>query len=109
MYQSVAWGTGEEAGAGSADPTHFRLPGPPCAQQHTLCNSQLNNVNEAVAVGVEVMKLVALSQIRIHIVAVLLGGAIAAAVFKFATRTTGEVLLSSTGDSMGSGPKAGPS
>lgn len=40
--------------------------------------------NPAVAVGVGVMKLVALSQIWIHIVADLLGGALAAAVFKFA-------------------------
>jgi aquaporin Z len=40
--------------------------------------------NPAVAVGVGVMKLVPLSQIWIHIVADLLGGAAAAAVFKFA-------------------------
>ena len=40
--------------------------------------------NPAVAVGVGVMKLVSLSQIWIHIVADLLGGAVAAAVFKFA-------------------------
>jgi aquaporin Z len=40
--------------------------------------------NPAVAVGVGVMKLVALSQIWIHIVADLLGGALAAVVFRFA-------------------------
>ena len=40
--------------------------------------------NPAVAVGVGVMKLVSLSQIWIHIVADLVGGAAAAAVFKFA-------------------------
>lgn len=40
--------------------------------------------NPAVAVGAGVMNLVSLSQIWIHIVADLLGGALAAAVFKFA-------------------------
>jgi len=40
--------------------------------------------NPAVAVGAGVMNLVSLSQIWIHIVAELLGGALAAAVFKFA-------------------------